>query len=94
MVKPLTEAQARILAEVREAGEKIYNGRARRPIEALERDRISIYRATLERYPGGQYMLRPGSGMVLSICDSDGNRTLAALTSAEAKMLAVGLVSR
>lgn len=33
----LTPAQHRILMEVRNAGSKVYNGRARRPIEALER---------------------------------------------------------
>ena len=32
----LTPAQARILADVREHGQRIYNGRARTPIEALE----------------------------------------------------------
>lgn len=31
----LTVAQARYLSEIREAGEKRYNGRARRPLEAL-----------------------------------------------------------
>jgi hypothetical protein len=32
----LTASQQRILDEVRQAGERTYNGRARRPIEALE----------------------------------------------------------
>lgn len=34
--KPLTPAQERYLAEVRQAGRKVYNGRAQRPIRALE----------------------------------------------------------
>lgn len=32
----LTHAQKRVLAEVRVTGRRIYNGRARRPVEALE----------------------------------------------------------
>jgi hypothetical protein len=32
----LTPAQERMLAEVRRAGEKVYNGRARRTVEALK----------------------------------------------------------
>lgn len=32
----LTPAQERYLAEIRQAGVKTYNGRARRPIQALE----------------------------------------------------------
>jgi len=35
--RTLTRAQRRVLAEVRAHGERTYNGRARKPIEALER---------------------------------------------------------
>jgi hypothetical protein len=33
----VTSAQAKLLEDVRAAGERVYNGRARRTIEALER---------------------------------------------------------
>lgn len=36
MSADLTPAQQRYLAEIRAAGRKVYNGRARRPIKALE----------------------------------------------------------
>ncbi len=39
----LTAPQARYLAEIREAGERSYNGRARRPLEALERAGLIEY---------------------------------------------------
>lgn len=32
----LTKAQERMLAEVRESGKRVYNGRARRTVKALE----------------------------------------------------------
>jgi hypothetical protein len=35
VTKPLTPAQQRYLAEIRAAGVKRYNGRARKPLEAL-----------------------------------------------------------
>ncbi len=35
-MKPLTPAQKKMLTEVRRAGVKVYNGRARRSVKALE----------------------------------------------------------
>lgn len=48
----LTPAQSRYLKEIRDAGEKTYNGRAMRVIEAL--DRLNLVTA--------HYDLRPNCG--------------------------------
>lgn len=49
----LTIAQQRYLAEIRAAGEKRYNGRARKPLEALRAAGLVEYDFELTPHPGG-----------------------------------------
>jgi hypothetical protein len=57
--KPLTPAQARILAEVNAAGFRVYNGRARKQVAALEA--AGLVRADWDSTPHAH-----GSGMRLT----------------------------
>ena len=51
----LTVAQARYLAEIRAAGVKRYNGRARRPLEALKRAGLIEYEYDLVPQARGKW---------------------------------------
>lgn len=54
----LTAAQARYLDEIRVAGVRAYNGRARKPVEALARLGLITYEYELVPHWNGRYTER------------------------------------